>query len=141
MVDFCTDASFWLVFSETPVCNAAFIILFVCNLGRVCSRFWLSVCNSVSGPFNTKSRGKSTTLQVGRGEGAQGHQHREQTFPAHLSKGIKTLRSLRKERQPRNPHSFWLSWFFRSQLFRSSQTGTLQTGTLRIREKSLEGRH
>ena len=53
-------------------------IQFVRNFGRVCSRFWLSVRNSVWGPFNTKSRGNPSLCRLGWG--VKEHQHCEQTF-------------------------------------------------------------
>ena len=44
-----------------------FIILFVRNFWRVCSRFWLSVRNSVWGPFNRNSRGNPPLCWLGGG--------------------------------------------------------------------------
>ena len=50
--------------SETPVC---FIILFVRIFRRVCSQFWLSVSNSVWGPFNRISRRNPSFCWLGGG--------------------------------------------------------------------------
>ena len=48
------------------------IILFVRNFRRVCSQFWLSVRNSVWGPFNRNSRGNPSLCWLGGGgQGAQ----------------------------------------------------------------------
>ena len=44
-----------------------FIILFVRNFWRVCSQFWLSVRNSVWGPFNRNSRGNPSFCWLGGG--------------------------------------------------------------------------
>ena len=44
-----------------------FIILFVRNFWRVCSQFWLSVRNSVSGAFNRKPRGNPSLCWLGGG--------------------------------------------------------------------------
>ena len=49
-----------------------FIILFVRNFWRVYSQFWLSVRNSVWGPFNRKSRGNPSLCWLGRGGGSRG---------------------------------------------------------------------
>ena len=58
-----------------------FISLFVRNFGRVCSQFWLSVRNSVGGPFNTNSkRNPSLCWLGGGGGGGEVHQHCEQNF-------------------------------------------------------------
>ena len=46
-----------------------FIILFVRNSWRVCSQFWLSVCNSVWGPSNRESRGNPSLCWLGGGGG------------------------------------------------------------------------
>ena len=43
-----------------------FIILLVRNFWRVCSQFWLSVRNSVWGPFNGNSRGNPSLFWLGR---------------------------------------------------------------------------
>ena len=49
-----------------------FIILFVRNFWRVCSQFWLSVRNSVWGPFNRNSRGNPSFCWLeGGGQRAQ----------------------------------------------------------------------
>ena len=49
-----------------------FIVLCVRNFWRFCSQFWLSVCNSVWGPFNRNSRGNPSFCWLGRGgQGAQ----------------------------------------------------------------------
>ena len=45
---------------------------FVRNFWRVCSQFWLSVRNSVWGPFNRKSRGNPSLCWLGGG-GVKGH--------------------------------------------------------------------
>ena len=44
-----------------------FIILFVRNFRRVCSQFWLSVRNSVWGPFHRVSKGNPSLCWLGGG--------------------------------------------------------------------------
>ena len=44
-----------------------FVILFVRNFWRVCSQVWLSVRNSVWGPFNRNSRGNPSFSWLGGG--------------------------------------------------------------------------
>ena len=56
-----------------------FIILFVRNFWRVCSQFWLSVRNSVGGPFNRNSRGNPSFCWLGVG-GLRGAKNCEQQF-------------------------------------------------------------
>ena len=61
--------SFRLAHSE--IRNARlFVILFVRNFWRVCSQFWLSVRNSVWGPFNRNSRGNPSFSWLGGGGGS-----------------------------------------------------------------------
>ena len=59
----------------TPPFAAAQIVMFVRNFGRVCSQFWLSVRNSVWGPFNRNSRGNPSLCWLG---GVKGHNDCEQ---------------------------------------------------------------
>ena len=56
-----------------------FIILLVRNFWRVCSQFWLSARNSVSGTFNGKPRGNPSLCWLGGG-GVKRHKNCEQTF-------------------------------------------------------------
>ena len=57
-----------------------FIILFVRNFWRVCAQFWLSVRNSVWGPFNRNSGGNPSLCWLGGGGGFKGRENCEQTF-------------------------------------------------------------
>ena len=45
--------------------SSLFVILFVRNLGRVCSQFWLSVRNAFWGPFHATSRGNPSLCWLG----------------------------------------------------------------------------
>ena len=49
-----------------------FRILFVRNFGRVCSQLWLSVRNSVEGPFNRNSRENPPLCWLEGGGGLRG---------------------------------------------------------------------